>query len=62
VGPLSNVAVLFMLYPEAIPMVEVVIMGGCLGVGNTGPVMEFNMQVISNFMKPIPHLHVHLGV
>lgn len=26
-------------------MIEVVIMGGCMGVGNTGPVMEFNIQV-----------------
>lgn len=33
---LSNVALLLMLYPEARGMVEVVIMGGCLGVGNTG--------------------------
>lgn len=27
-------------------MIEVVIMGGCMGIGNTGPVMEFNIQVI----------------
>ena len=26
-------------------MIEIVIMGGCMGVGNTGPVMEFNIQV-----------------
>ncbi|GAX72991.1 hypothetical protein CEUSTIGMA_g443.t1 [Chlamydomonas eustigma] len=44
IGPLSNAAILFTLYPEVIPMVEVVLMGGCLGVGNTGPVMEFNIQ------------------
>ena len=23
---------------------QVIIMGGCMGVGNTGPVVEFNIQ------------------
>ena len=26
-------------------MLEIVIMGGCMGIGNTGPVVEFNIQV-----------------
>lgn len=26
-------------------MIQIVIMGGCLGTGNTGPVVEFNIQV-----------------
>ncbi|GAB4819914.1 hypothetical protein N2152v2_006960 [Parachlorella kessleri] len=44
VAALTNVALLLMLYPEVLGMVEVVIMGGCMGVGNTGPVVEFNIQ------------------
>ncbi|DBB11457.1 hypothetical protein WJX82_006709 [Trebouxia sp. C0006] len=43
-GALSNVALLVSLYPEVIPRIEVVLMGGAMGVGNTGPVMEFNIQ------------------
>lgn len=43
-GALTNVALLLAVYPEVVPMVEVVIMGGCLGIGNTGPVVEFNIQ------------------
>ena len=44
-GALTNVALLVSLYPEVIPRIEVVLMGGAIGVGNTGPVMEFNIQV-----------------
>ncbi|KXZ50426.1 hypothetical protein GPECTOR_16g600 [Gonium pectorale] len=43
-GALTNAALLLSVYPEAAVMCEVVIMGGCLGVGNTGPVQEFNIQ------------------
>lgn len=43
-GALTNVALLLSLYPEVVHMVDVVIMGGCMGVGNTGPVVEFNIQ------------------
>lgn len=43
-GALTNVALLVSLYPEVIPRLEVVLMGGAMGVGNTGPVMEFNIQ------------------
>eukprot|EP00193_Tetraselmis_chui_P000890 CAMPEP_0177759946 /NCGR_PEP_ID=MMETSP0491_2-20121128/5002_1 /TAXON_ID=63592 /ORGANISM="Tetraselmis chuii, Strain PLY429" /LENGTH=191 /DNA_ID=CAMNT_0019275807 /DNA_START=62 /DNA_END=637 /DNA_ORIENTATION=- len=37
-------ALLASLYPEVAGMAEVVLMGGAMGVGNTGPVMEFNIQ------------------
>lgn len=43
-GALSNVALLLMLFPDIIEMVEIVLMGGALGIGNTGPVVEFNIQ------------------
>ena len=43
-GALTNVALLVSLYPEVIPRLEVVLMGGAMGIGNTGPVMEFNIQ------------------
>ncbi|GFR41739.1 hypothetical protein Agub_g2492 [Astrephomene gubernaculifera] len=43
-GALTNAALLLTLYPEVAEQVEVVLMGGCMGVGNTGPVMEFNIQ------------------
>eukprot|EP00873_Tetraselmis_striata_P000181 jgi/Tetstr1/420445/TSEL_011558.t1 len=43
-GSLTNVALLVSLYPEVADMAEVVLMGGAMGVGNTGPVMEFNIQ------------------
>lgn len=34
---LTNVALLLVMYPEVVEMLEqVVIMGGCLGLGNTG--------------------------
>ncbi len=33
IGPLTNVALLLIIYPEVIPMIEIVIMGGCLGIG-----------------------------
>lgn len=44
-APMTNVAVLFMAYPDVVSMVEVVFMGGTMGIGNTGPVAEFNIQV-----------------
>lgn len=45
-GALTNAALLVLLYPEVVPMIAVTIMGGCMGVGNTGPVSEFNIQVL----------------
>ena len=35
---------MFKVFPEVISMVEVVLMGGSMGTGNTGPVAEFNIQ------------------
>jgi inosine-uridine nucleoside N-ribohydrolase len=43
-GALTNVALLVILFPEVIDMIEIVLMGGALGIGNTGPVVEFNIQ------------------
>lgn len=45
-GALTNVALLLRVYPEvAADLREIVLMGGALGRGNTGPVAEFNIQV-----------------
>lgn len=45
-GPLTNVALLLSVYPEVKEhLTAIVLMGGALGVGNTGPVAEFNIQV-----------------
>ncbi|KAJ9505110.1 hypothetical protein QJQ45_006549 [Haematococcus lacustris] len=44
-GALSNAALLLAVYPELVPMLEVVMMGGSMGTGNTGPMQEFNCQV-----------------
>eukprot|EP00891_Asterochloris_glomerata_P006244 jgi/Astpho2/6244/Aster-03649 len=41
---LTNIALLVILYPEVLDRLEVVLMGGCMGTGNTGPVQEFNIQ------------------
>eukprot|EP00877_Chromochloris_zofingiensis_P007942 jgi/Chrzof1/3400/Cz12g23290.t1 len=43
-GALTNVAALIIIYPEVLNLIEIIIMGGALGVGNTGPVQEFNIQ------------------
>ena len=45
-GALTNVALLFSVYPEVIHRLdELVIMGGAYqGLGNTGPTSEFNIQ------------------
>lgn len=51
-GALTNAALLVSLFPEILPMIEIVLMGGCLGTGNTGSVAEFNIQVrasLANF-------------
>ena len=44
-GALTNAALLVSLFPEILPQIEIVLMGGCLGTGNTGSVAEFNIQV-----------------
>lgn len=44
-GQLTNVALLFSVHPEVKPMLEqVTIMGGCIGIGNTSPAAEFNIE------------------
>ncbi|KAK9808375.1 hypothetical protein WJX73_008616 [Symbiochloris irregularis] len=44
-GVLTNAALLLLLYPEmADSLQQIVLMGGCMGVGNTHPVAEFNIQ------------------
>ncbi|GAQ84607.1 inosine-uridine preferring nucleoside hydrolase family protein [Klebsormidium nitens] len=43
-GALTNIALLLSVYPEIKEMIEITMMGGCLGIGNTGPVVEFNIQ------------------
>ena len=45
-GALTNAALLILLYPEVLPMIEIVLMGGCIGIGNSGSVVEFNIQVV----------------
>ena len=43
IGPLTNIALLLALYPEAAEKIgELVVMGGCIGRGNITPVAEFN--------------------
>ena len=45
-APLTNAAVLLLLYPEVAGLLEqIVLMGGAIGSGNTNPSAEFNMQV-----------------
>lgn len=39
-GSLTNAAVLLILYPEVLPMIDIVLMGGCMGVGNTGEPLQ----------------------
>lgn len=44
-GALTNVALLLTVYPEMAKTIDIVFMGGAYGLGNTGPVAEFNMQI-----------------
>ena len=44
-GQLTNVALLLTVYPEVKQFLEQIsIMGGCIGVGNTSPAAEFNIE------------------
>ena len=45
-GALTNAALLLLLYPELVAdkRIEITLMGGALGIGNTGPVQEFNIM------------------
>lgn len=45
-GALTNVALLLALYPEVRACLrDIVIMGGALGMGNTSPAAEFNIEI-----------------
>jgi inosine-uridine nucleoside N-ribohydrolase len=45
-GALTNAALALILYPDLTKndTLEITLMGGALGIGNTGPVQEFNIQ------------------
>lgn len=43
---LTNIALLFRVYPDVLDNIsQVVILGGAMGIGNMGPVMEWNILV-----------------
>lgn len=45
-GPLTNIAVLLLMYPEVKMMIKrIVLMGGAMGTGNLSPVAEFNILI-----------------
>jgi ribosylpyrimidine nucleosidase len=45
-GPMTNIALLLLVYPEVRPCIRsVVFMGGAIGSGNTGPAAEFNIEM-----------------
>ena len=45
-GPLTNIALLLINFPDVTNSInKLVLMGGACGIGNTGPVAEFNIQV-----------------
>ena len=44
-GPLTNVAILLKAFPEVKQHIDgIVLMGGCVGIGNTSPGAEWNIQ------------------
>lgn len=43
-GSLTNLALLITLFPDLRSKLRVSLMGGALGIGNTGPVAEFNIE------------------
>jgi inosine-uridine nucleoside N-ribohydrolase len=43
-GSLTNAALLLTLHPELKVHIQISLMGGALGIGNTGPVAEFNIE------------------
>ncbi|KAI8466212.1 MAG: putative tRNA synthetase [Monoraphidium minutum] len=65
-GALTNAALMLALYPELRGSLEVVIMvvimGGALGIGNTGPVMEFNIQTDPEAAKVVFEAGVQLAM
>jgi non-specific riboncleoside hydrolase len=56
-GSLTNVALLLIVFPEVkAKLSQIVLMGGAMGIGNTGPVAEFNIQVRTSRMR---HVNAH---
>jgi len=43
-GSLTNAALLLTLFPEIKQYIRISLMGGAMGIGNTGPVSEFNIE------------------
>lgn len=43
-GSLTNLALLLTLFPELASWIDITFMGGALGIGNTHPVAEFNIE------------------
>jgi non-specific riboncleoside hydrolase len=49
---LTNVALLLILYPEVKEKIDsIVLMGGAIGMGNTSPSAEFNIEVGKKIFK-----------
>lgn len=65
-GSLTNIAVALTLYPEIVTRLHgICLMGGCLGIGNRGPVQEFNIlvdpeaaKIVFEFGKPPTSLQI----
>lgn len=43
-GSLTNAALLLTLFPDVAPLIRLTLMGGAMGLGNTSPVAEFNLE------------------
>ena len=43
-GSLTNAALLLTMHPEIRQHIKISLMGGAMGIGNTGPVAEFNIE------------------
>lgn len=47
---LSNIALLLRVYPDVVDHLDqIVVLGGAMGIGNMGPVMEWNILVRNRF-------------
>src|SRR5699024_11832953 len=54
IGPLTNIALLFKVFPETKPFVrEIVLMGGAVEGGNATPVAEFNIYADPHAAKVV---------
>ncbi len=64
IGPLTNIALLLFNHPEIKEFIEkIVFMGGSMGLGNTGPLSEFNIHAdpVSASMVCESGLPVYMG-